>query len=580
MRQWYIPATSHGPGTWGMPRRFGMIPPLWQVPMLFSQVGMGLGRIGSPMTAMLGFGLNRYTLAFMNGMQRGQAQYARQQRDLMDMQADQLETHMQQELDDYNQVFREYGDPNDPKSVDPKKIPALKQALYAVAAKYQDQHMKNALDNSDIEGAIRQINYLDARHGDLKAGRASRSKEAKETKAEQEGAGWGDKKPADEKPHWPGYPDIKPPPAPTGPAGPAGPAGREESRGALADPGEEADARAEYRGQQWSKEGIPPEALARIQHRAANLRSAEDDALDPEKHATEQERYEALSKVDKSAADEADAVANYRIKVPYGREGMPPRIAALAKRLNPQFDQGAYQYIQEFRNPNSREGSTLQRSGSMAGAGETVLEAARVLIEKGKAEGKTAEEVLNQLPVWNSLDAWMSQKGKGEPEWTAFYQAYNSYVQEQVWVTRGGSGNEADIIRSLQAAPISNIRQVLATLSADSQVAVARIEQARKHWDQNTQGRFGPALGYDPETLKIIHGIGTLDSRDFTFGPDAPQSLRDIGLDGPGSPGMIERKQRHEQHERTRLGVPPEASEWKVDEGKTYYKLNGKWMTD
>jgi hypothetical protein len=583
-RQYFVPSVANRHhGEWGREPRFPFLPPLWQLPWIFGGLSQQLGQWGSGSPNMpgsvqfLSLGMGRFGQAFMNGYQRGQAQYAAQSLQQQKLYSAQLEQKLQSELDDYSQIFALYGDG--------KHGDQLYRALYAKASELGDQTTITALENEGPDAVLGLKKWIDAKYQDLhKANKA-----AKETNEQKEEEAWsgGQRQQQQQDPAGTaghdasGRPiDIMGRPIAQPQQAQPPPSGGDVSGGALSDAGEEADAKAEYRGQQWSKEGVPKEALARIQHRAANLRAQEDAVRDTSRYPTEQDRYNALAKVDKAAADEALGVANYDIKVPYGREGMPPRIAHLAKLINPAFDQGAYQFIQEFRNPNSREGSTLQRSGSMAGAAEAVLEAGRVLIEKGKAEGKTADEVLNQMPIWNSIDMWASQKGLGDPEWTAFFQAYNSYVQEQVWVTRGGSGNEADIIRSLQAAPISNIRQVLATVSADSKVAVARIEQAKKDWDQNTQGRHGEALGYDPETLKIIHGVGTLDARDFTFGPDAPQRLRDIGLDGPGSPGMIEMKQRREQHERARLGVPKEATAYKQIAGKTYYLLNGKWMTD
>lgn len=594
-RQSYFSPPARGPGMWGTPRAFPMMPPLWQIPMLFSRIGMGFNMFGSPLVAMLGFGLNKYTLAFMTGMQKGQAQYSRQMRDMMDMQADQLEQEQQRELDDYNETFRGYVDPEHFDQIKPDNIPKLKKALYDVAAKYHDDKMKHALDNNDIQGAIDLLKYRDQQHGDLKAGRAARkSAGAKETKEDEKRSGWGGESTPTGTGAGPSIPHaprseaeeremMRPKPAEAAPAA-----------GTLTKEAEEADARAEYRGQQWSKEGIPADALARIQYRAAQLRAQEDAIRDSDKFPTKEDRYNALAKIDKAAADEALGVSNYDIKVPYGREGMPPRIASLAKLLDPAFEQGAYQFIQEFRNPNGREGSTLQRSGSMAGAAVTTLDNIRTLIDRKVAESGgrlTADDILNQAPIWSSIDKFSSQTVAGDPEWTAVFQAYNSYVQEQVWVTRGGSGNEADIIRTMQAAPISNLRQILATIGADANVAVARIDQAKKDWDQNTHGRHGEAYGYDPEALSIMHGVGTLDARDFTFSPRAPQALRDIGLGGPGSPGEIEKKERHQARETERkaadekfLQTAPEdvlkkrASETKVGrDGKTYYKVGDKW---
>jgi hypothetical protein len=241
-RQMYIPARpDRGPGGWGKPRQFPMLPAMWQVPGIYAGVGQQLGILGWPRLAMLGMGLNRFTNAFMDGYQRGQIQYTKQQEQQLKLYRDQINLEMDQKLEEYERVFREFGDPHQPGgNIPPEKLEAFKQAIEAVAA--GDQHMLNALHNNGVQGVIDQLNWLDAKHSDLRA--ATRSQEVNERIRDSEdpifheggthGTGSAPAAPGAEAPI------IAPPAAPT-PGQPAAPG----SDPLQAAPGEEAPAPGE-----------------------------------------------------------------------------------------------------------------------------------------------------------------------------------------------------------------------------------------------------------------------------------------------------------------------------------------------
>jgi hypothetical protein len=548
-RQWYFSPPARGPGMWGTPRRFPMLPPLWQIPMLFAQTGMGLGQFGSGFVSPLGFGLNRYTLAFMNGMQKGQLQYTKQMREQMDLQADLADQQLQVELDDYNRAFREFGDPNeDISTIKPENVPKLKQRLYEVARKYGDQNMKNALDNNDIKGAVDQIKYLDQKHGDLKAGRASRKTAAAE-KAEEKAAPWGGEKKEDAAPtRWPrSEAEEKSMTAPRAAAAGAPPT--PAAAGRLTDPAEEALARAEARGEHWTGADMDPGAKNRVLHRAGMIRAGIDDAID--NNSDRESKLAALQKVDPALADEVEGALDYKERVGYGREGMPPRIAQLAHRVDRNWNQGVYQFITEFRNPNGATGKTMFRSSAMASAAEEVLKAAQVLVDKGYK--------LDEKGPAQYLEEWLDKKIEANPEWSNFYSAYNSYIQEMVAVTRGGTGAEGDIIRGLRIAPIHNIRQVLGAIRTDANVANGRLEGNKFDWDQQTRGVQGPAPGFNPHAGEIFRGLKTLDENRFKFGKDAPEELRALEpKTGVGPPEVQQRRRERADEPDAGAKVPPE----------------------
>lgn len=218
-RQSYTPQmATNRTGLWGRPRQFPMLPPLWQIPMLFSAVGSQLGMFGWPRLAMLGLGLNRYTLAFMTGMQKGQAQFSREQEHQMKLHRDAIDQEMEETLQEYERTFREYGDPNNLDAMPAEKQEALKQAIEAIARAKNDNHMLNALHNSGLPGVVNQLNWLDGKHGDVRAGKTAQERKERNDEEDDPYLGTGTKStghsPAGVPLESPENPAIESPPAP------------------------------------------------------------------------------------------------------------------------------------------------------------------------------------------------------------------------------------------------------------------------------------------------------------------------------------------------------------------------------
>ena len=542
-RQWYFSPPARGPGMWGMPRRFPMLPPLWQIPMLFSQIGMGFGQFGSGMVSPLGFGLNRYTLAFMNGMQKGQLQYSKQMREQMEMQADQLEQQAQVELDDYNRAFREFGDPDNPDAIKPENIPKLKQRLYDIANKYNDQHMKSALDNNDIQGAVDQIKYLDQKHGDLKAAKAAKGKGRAPTKEEGEEAAWeGKPTPGSEHPaesaHWPRSPDEplrRPAAAPS--------EGAEPAPGALASPEEEELAHMRFRGVAGEEalKGVPGPALARTAKRAAQLEQGFHKAVAT--GSTPEERLDNIRKVDPSLATELDALTHYRGKIPYARQGVEPRIVSMAQDVDPKFNPDLMSYIRDVRKPGGKENTQLTYSQSLAESQQQVFAAAKKLME-------THRKGMSDSPIWNSVQEWIDTGMKGDSEWSELFAALNNYSEAIVRVSRGATGAEADVQRALQRAKqTSSIKQILGSIKINSADVYAQISAYKESWDTVTEGKAGPLPGYSESTAARFKAVRGLDEQNFTFPKDAPEDMRNLE---PGGTGLAEDPEINERRKKFR----------------------------
>lgn len=170
-RQHFIPSMpNRGPRAWGMPRRFPMLPRMWELPGIYNGIGRQLAQWGSAGVAPFAAQLGQHSGAWMKGYMQGQEALARLQHQKMALASQQLEQNLQNELREYGSIFAIFGD-------DPKNQGRLEQALRNAAQKFGDQHMIEALNTTGIQGAHNLINWLDAKHSDLRVSNAQRRKD-------------------------------------------------------------------------------------------------------------------------------------------------------------------------------------------------------------------------------------------------------------------------------------------------------------------------------------------------------------------------------------------------------------------
>ena len=161
-RQFYNPnLPNRGPDGWGMARQFPMLPLPWQIPDVLMGVGRDFSMVGAPLLALLGGALGRYVKAFMDGLHKGQREWAKQHKEHAKRTSRDLDKRTQGMLDEYRNAFAQSSGPEDQQN--------LEENIRAIATKYNDQKMLNSLNNNGISGVIQMLNWIDAKHGDLKA---------------------------------------------------------------------------------------------------------------------------------------------------------------------------------------------------------------------------------------------------------------------------------------------------------------------------------------------------------------------------------------------------------------------------
>jgi hypothetical protein len=158
--QQFIPAFGNrSPQMWGRPRDFPMVPKHWEVPGILRGIGQQMAQYGSAYTAPLGAALGAHTGAWMKGYMQGQEARARMLAEQMRNTSMALQLQMEKELDTYGGIFATYGD-------DPKNHDKLEAALRNAAA--TDPRMQAALNTDGVAGAQRLVQWMDAKHSDLR----------------------------------------------------------------------------------------------------------------------------------------------------------------------------------------------------------------------------------------------------------------------------------------------------------------------------------------------------------------------------------------------------------------------------
>lgn len=169
-QQTFIPSSANRqPQQWGSPRQYPMMPQMWEVPGIYNGIGGQIAQWGSGMAAPFGAMLGQNSGAWMKGYAQGQELRARMQHQEMVNAATGLELQLQAELREYGSIMAIFGDGKHPQQ--------LEQALRNAAGKFQDEHLKSALDTVGLPAAERYVSWLDAKYGDLHATNAQRAKD-------------------------------------------------------------------------------------------------------------------------------------------------------------------------------------------------------------------------------------------------------------------------------------------------------------------------------------------------------------------------------------------------------------------
>jgi hypothetical protein len=164
------------------------------------------------------------------------------------------------------------------------------------------------------------------------------------------------------------------------------------------------------------------------------------------------------------------------------------------------------------------------------------------------------------------VQAWLDNNMQGAGEWTDLYSALNTYIQEAVAVTRGGTGAEGDINRQFAfTKPTGSVRQILGTLKIDSATAYARVTTNRELWRDQTK-RKDEAPGFNAWSYGVFNDIKTLDPKTFKFGPKVSPELRELE---PAAAAKAAAKT---------IDAPPGATEGEVlyNKGQRYRIQGGK----
>lgn len=205
-------------------------------------------------------------------------------------------------------------------------------------------------------------------------------------------------------------------------------------------------------------------------------------------------------------------------------------ISQLPARIRPGFSGQVYAARQKIANdysPGGYMGRMVFAENRLAPAALEVVRTARALPQGSNA----------QTNFESAIKAYISGKVIGDPEYSNFFVAWRSYVNELVRIQRGGTGAEADIQAQVNnIAPSSSLRQILGGLRTDAKITIPAMDDAKRYWDSMGMGYEMPL--YDQKAHDTLDSImNRLDPETGNFFGTEPSGMRGefIMIDGSGN---------------------------------------------
>lgn len=533
---------------WGVPETFPKLPTEWEIPGIYQGVGQFFGQNGTQFTGPLGMMLAKFSADYKIGQQQGREEMLKYQAEQIRVTSAALELQQQRVMHEYADTFDMYAlaDPeaaNDPARMN-KSINGVdvSQALINKAMELGDDKMATMVATQGV-GAAMKWNALRAAHlNDL----MKANTKATEGDAEDAAWGFGSAPSTSNDPSAQFGPQAQTPSGGT-PAAPAPPAGSPASRpgpaasptsdvGALPpsnqvasnDPAAQfAQPEAQGSGGQpaapgesdWDalvddgvrgtieSTGMGPKTKAALMrsvaHREAQMQHIIDDP-----RATPESIDRNLRAISPSLADDLQNIVNYHVPVggTSGSTGSAKemayfkRMASLAQKMNPNWDQVHYQQIQQFGENNGQTQRTLQKAHNVARMGQEVLDALKLIPD-------------NQSEMQTMVNNWKGGLGV-DYRYSQLFAAWRTYNME-VNTLVAGSPTVTETEGQIGVVPqlFGTKQGYLGALRAHMDQAQGALEGYRNRWQQLTGADRSsrPMPGDDPDAFNQIGKLKLVD---------------------------------------------------------------------
>jgi hypothetical protein len=228
---------------------------------------------------------------------------------------------------------------------------------------------------------------------------------------------------------------------------------------------------------------------------------------------TGKDLVDGVRAIDNSTADTLQNVIDAKMAVPNDSRfyGYWDTIENLAIKAKPNWSEGLFKLVQEFKDPNGRIQHQLTSSQRMAEDAAQILDA------------------LKAVPSNTNIprDAWkVFVDGRiADPTYTTLFEAWRLYAMEYARVDGLTVGNINSYLKSAYPYPILSTPQGFrSTLRFEAVIADTRIKGLRGYWRELGLEREAP--GYSPEAEAIFRAIQRIDIGTGQILGDVPPRLR------------------------------------------------------
>lgn len=202
-------------------------------------------------------------------------------------------------------------------------------------------------------------------------------------------------------------------------------------------------------------------------------------------------------------------------------KGQRSNLIALAKQIDPKYDEGNYQNVHKFSAPGSVENRTLTRTGNVTQNYLRLMGSLNDLSENEKIPKRV-------------LDAWLADHYSGDDKWDKVYgNIRNLAINLNGLQTMTGTPRVTlvhDIVAKM--SPTSSPRSIRAQLQNDMIDAYRVVNDYQEQW-QNITGRDTLVPGVSPLDYRAMRAIARMnpETGEMPKGSDVPYEVTAVSRD-------------------------------------------------
>ena len=241
-------------------------------------------------------------------------------------------------------------------------------------------------------------------------------------------------------------------------------------------------------------------------------------ASDP--NLTPDEKIEAINKVDPAYGSKIDGLRKYEID-PASLKTNQDRDTSVARLVDQSYHPGFFKIAQKYKDPNTKEGSIINRTATVPTSYLALLRALRPIKEGDPNLKRVMEKITDQF--WT-----------GDPRYLEVHQAIRNYLTDVGGVQMGTGTPRVTLIA--EAAKTMTATTSPAQLRQQALVDLiptfGMINQINRAWQRETQSDTNAPL-YDPQNARLLDAMVRMNGYTGEVPEDAPDELKAVGKSPP-----------------------------------------------